>query len=104
MSDVQFFALISFILGIGLTLFYLFLHNRKIVIKWWEWLIMAVILSLVLFAIGHIWGSVAVEGEYKSAWGFGGIIIGLAMILSATVYRLIRSRYLNRSHGTGNKQ
>lgn len=64
---------------------------------------MVVVLSLFLFGVDHIWGSVTVEGEYKSAWGFGGILIGLAAVLSVTVYRLIRNRRLSESHGMASK-
>ena len=50
--------LFGFIVGIGLLALALWLRNRKITIKWYEWLIGIIGLGLLLFMIQNIIGSV----------------------------------------------
>jgi len=61
--------IIGLILGVGLLVLILFLRTRKITVKWYEWLICAVGLLLLLFTIQNFSGSLA-EHEEFAAWTF----------------------------------
>jgi len=59
--------IIALVIGAGLLV--LWLRSRKIVVKWYEWLIGALGLLLLLFMIQNIVGSIA-EMETIAAWQF----------------------------------
>jgi len=61
--------IIGLILSVGLLVLILFLRTRKITVKWYEWLIGAVGLLLLLFTIQNFSGSLA-EHEEFAAWTF----------------------------------
>lgn len=59
--------LIALIFGVGLTALVFWLRNRKIVVKWYEWLIGGVGLLLLLYAIQNVVAAFA-EVEPEAAW------------------------------------
>ena len=61
------------IVGAGLLLLVMWLRNRNIVMKWYEWLIGVIGLGLLLLMIQNIIGSVR-EMETLAAWQFLWII------------------------------
>jgi len=71
--------IIGLIIGAGLLALVLWLISRKIVVKWYEWLIGTIGLGLLLFMIQNIIGSVR-EMETIAAWQFLWII-GLPAII-----------------------
>lgn len=71
------------IIGAGLLALVLWLFSRKIVVKWYEWLIGAIGLGLLLFMTQNIVGSVR-EMETTAAWQFLWMI-GLPAIILLTL-------------------
>ena len=79
--------IIGLILGAGLLALVLLLRTRKIAFKWYEWLIGAIGLILLLFTIQNFTGSLA-EHEEFAAWTFlwlsgvpSIILIGISLFL-----------------------
>ena len=79
--------IIGLILGAGLLALVLLLRTRKIAVKWYEWLIGAIGLILLLFTIQNFTGSLA-EHEKFAAWTFlwlsgvpSIILIGVSLFL-----------------------
>ena len=60
---------IGLIIGAGLLILALWLRSRKIVVRWYEWLIGALGLVLLLFTIQNFSASFA-EYEEFAAWTF----------------------------------
>lgn len=80
-----------FLLGAGVFALMLQLRSRSIEIKWYDWLISLVGLSLLLFTIQNFFASLA---EYTStaAWMFL-LVTGLpAVILMAISWQLVARR------------
>ena len=71
------------IVGAGLLVLVVWLRNRKITVKWYEWFICTIGLGLLLFMIQNIIGSVR-EMETLAAWQFLWII-GLPAIIFLTL-------------------
>lgn len=84
------------IVGTGLLALVLLLRNRKITIKWYEWLIGIIGLGLLLFMIQNIIGSVR-EMETLAAWQFLWIIGIPALILLALAWWLPWCRHRKSS-------
>lgn len=61
--------LIGLIIGAGLLTLALWLRSRRIVVRWYEWLIGAIGLGLLLFTIQNFVASFA-EYEEFAAWTF----------------------------------
>ena len=74
--------IIALILSTGLLALVLWLRNRKIVVTWYEWLIGALGLGLLLFAIQNFSASFA-EYEEFAAWTFLWVFGMPAVILPA---------------------
>ena len=80
-------VIISFILGIALLGFIMWLKNRKISLTWYEWLIGIVGLALLLFTIQSFTDAMA-EVEPKAASIFL-LFIGLpSLVLLAISWQL----------------
>lgn len=79
--------IIGLILGVGLLALVLLLRTRNITVKWYEWIIGAIGLLLLLFTIQNFTGSFA-EHENFAAWTFlwlsglpSVIFIGISLFL-----------------------
>ena len=70
------------VVGAGLIALIMWLSSRKIVVKWYEWIIGAIGLGLLLYMIQNIIGSVR-EMETTAAWHFLWMIGLPAIILLA---------------------
>ena len=85
------FLLTGLIVGAGLLWLVPWLRNRDIAVKWYEWLIGAVGLALLLFAIQNFFTSLA-EAESTSASMYL-LVMGLpALILLAVIWVLVTRR------------
>lgn len=83
--------IIGLIIGAGILALVPWLRNRGIKVTWYEWLIVAIGLLLLMFAIDSFVGS-RVELEPSAAWMFG-LMFGLpALILVAITWQLVRRR------------
>ncbi|AII59018.1 dehalogenase [Dehalococcoides mccartyi CG4] len=83
------FFIIGIIIGGAAILVFQTLRNKHIALKWYEWLVGAIGLSLALMAIQHYFGAMA-EGYPYAAW-VGSLIIGIpAIILFILVFQLVR--------------
>ena len=81
--------LIAFILGAGLLGLAIWLHNKRISLTWYEWLIGLVGIVLLLFTIQNFTASFA-EYNPKAAWLILGFIGLPALILLAVTWQLVR--------------
>lgn len=77
--------IIGLILGVALLALVVWLRSRKIVVKWYEWLIGALGIGLLLFAIQNFVGSLA-EYEKIAAWTFLWVFSLPAIILLAVAW------------------
>ena len=70
------------ILVAALALFAAYVFNKKIAVKWWEWVLLGLGVLLFVFGLQNLFGGLA-EGEAKAAWllfaTFG--IVGLILIV-----------------------
>ena len=83
--------IIGMIVTVGLTLLVLWLRNRGIALTWYQWLIGAIGLLLVIGAIQHYGGSLS-EGMTLSA-RIGVLIFGIpGLILIAVAWALVARR------------
>lgn len=83
--------IIGLIVGVGVFMLLLRLRNRSIVVSWYEWLIGAVGLLLIVGAIQHYMGSL-VEG-FPEPGLMGALAFGLpGLILLAVTWQLIARR------------
>ncbi len=90
-STVVLWSAIIAVLAVGLLLFVQWLRSRNIEVKWYEWFIGAVGLTLLLFTIQNFVGSFA-EFNPVAAWLFL-LVTGLpAIILLAVAWQLIARR------------
>lgn len=83
---------LGMLLGAGIALLVVWLRNKGISVKWYEWLMGAVALLLALFAVQHYLGSVLVESEPTAGWMGMLILGGIAVILLAIAWQLIVRR------------
>ncbi len=78
---------IGLVLGILLLTLVLWLNGRKIVIRWYEWLLGALGAVLLLWAVNDYFASVAERNEYQGLmllWMLGVpglLLLGLAVFL-----------------------
>ncbi len=83
--------ILALVLGAVLLALVLWLRGRDIKVTWYEWLIGAVGLVLLLFSIQNLVASFA-EAEEGAAWMFL-LVFGLpALILMAIAWQLIARR------------
>ena len=62
-------TLFTIILVAALTLLVVYILNKKIEVKWWEWVIFGVGVLLFVFALQNTFGAAA-EGETKAGFMF----------------------------------
>ena len=62
-------TLFSIILVATLTLLFVYVFNKNISVKWWEWVLFALGVLLMVFTLQNFVGAFA-EGESKPAWMF----------------------------------
>lgn len=80
--------IIALLLGVGLTALVLWIRSRGIAVRWYEWLIGAVGLLLVIAAVQHYFGSLA--ERYDTAGMLGLLVFGVpALILLVAAWMLI---------------
>ncbi|MFC1865522.1 dehalogenase [Chloroflexota bacterium] len=91
--------ILGLIIGSGLLVLIYWIRTRKIVVKWYEWLLGVIGLLLLLFMIQNILGSVR-ELEPTAAWQFLWLIGLPAIIFTALAVWLPMRRY--RKTGSGN--
>ncbi len=84
--------ILGLVLGAGLLALIYLIITRKIVVKWYEWLLGAIGLLLLLFMIQNILGSVK-ETETTAAWQFLWLIGLPAVIFTALAWWLPWRRY-----------
>ena len=85
--------IIALVVGVALTALVFWLRNRSIGVKWYEWLIGAVGLILLLFAIQNSVTAALIEWEQSAAWMFV-LLTGVpAVILLALAWILARRRH-----------
>ena len=84
--------IIGLILGACLLALVLWLRSRKMVVKWYEWLIGSIGLGLLLFTIQNFFGSLA-EYEEFAAWTFLWVFGLPAIILIIIAWLLPWRRY-----------
>lgn len=83
--------IIALVLGVGLTSLVVWIRSRDITVKWYEWLITAIGLVLLLFTIQNFTTAFG-ELEPQAPWMFL-LILGLpALILLAVVWQLVARR------------
>ena len=83
--------IIALVLGVALAALVLWLRDRNIAVKWYEWLIGVVGLLLLLFTIQNFVTSFA-EVEATAPWMFL-LVLGLpALILLALAWQLVARR------------
>ncbi len=78
---------VGLLIGVGLVSLVVWVLNRKIVVRWYEWLIGALGLGLLLFMLQNVIASIA-EMETTAAWQFLWIIGLPAIILLALAWWL----------------
>lgn len=84
------YFIIALILGVGLSALVLWLRNRNIAVKWYEWLIGSVGLLLLLFTIQNFAASLA---EYESAAAYLFLLVtGLPSLILLTVAGILARR------------
>jgi hypothetical protein len=77
---------IGLVLGIGLLAMVLWLRSSRIVVRWYEWLIGALGLVLLLFTIHDLFASFA-EYEELAAWTFLWVFgVPAVMLLSIALF------------------
>ena len=82
---------IGVVVAAGVTVLVLWLRNRNIAVTWYDWLIGAIGLLLVLAAIQHYTGALA-EGFPTAGW-LGLLVFGIpALILLVVAWQLIARR------------
>ena len=83
--------LLTFLLGGAISALVLWMRSKEIVAKWYEWLIGAAGLGLLVFAVQHYFGSQA--ELYSTAAGLGLVFFGIpALILLAVAWQLVSRR------------
>jgi len=100
--------IIAFMLGAGLMALVLWLRSRKIVLTWYEWLLGALGLALLLFSLQNFFASNAelvpvVPGMFLRVFGLPGLILVLLAVALA-LWRYFHSTRSTRIKTDGEKQ
>jgi hypothetical protein len=83
--------IIGLVVGIGILALVLWLRNRDITVRWYEWLVGALGALLLLASVQHLIGSLS--ERYPTAGMFGLAVFGIpALILLAVVWQLVSRR------------
>jgi hypothetical protein len=88
--------LIGLVIGAGVATLILWLRSRKIILKWYEWLIGAVGIGILFYMIRNVNGSLA-DNEARAAvtflWLFGApaiVLLAIAWLLPWRRHRKAR--------------
>ena len=84
-------TLFTIILVAALTLLVVYVFNKKIAVKWWEWVLLALGVLLFVFGLQNLFGGLA-EGEAKAAWLLFATFGILGAILIAVPAILVQRR------------
>ena len=90
-TDIVIWSLISFALGIGITLLVQSIRRNDIVVRWYEWLIGVIGLLLLLFTIQNFYTAFG-EFSAKAGWIFLATTGVLSLILLAVAFQLPNMR------------
>jgi hypothetical protein len=83
--------ILTFILGAAIMGFVLWARNKNISIKWYDWLVGAVGIVLVVAATQHFFGSL--REDYLQPGVLGALTFGLpGLILLAVAWQLVARR------------
>ena len=83
--------IIGIVAGVAVLALVLWLRSRNLAVKWYEWLIGALGLVLLLYTIQNVVGLLT-EIEPTATWMFA-LVIGLpALILLAVAWQLVARR------------
>ena len=83
---------LGMLLGASIALLVVWLRNRGISVKWYEWLMGAVALLLAMLSVQHYVGSTFIESEPTAAWMGTLVFGGIAVILLAVAWQLVARR------------
>ncbi|PPD58412.1 dehalogenase [Dehalogenimonas etheniformans] len=92
MGGVLYYLLVGAVLGGAAVWFVTYTHFKNRNFKWWEWVLMALSLLLVLSVFQHMYASMRVEMEFQSAFMYLAIFGGIALILDLIVLRTYNRR------------
>ena len=84
-------TLFTIILVAALTLLVIYVFNKKMVVKWWEWVLFGIGILLFVFALQNFFGAM-MEGESKPAFMFLWTLGIPALILLIVPIVLVRLR------------
>ena len=88
--------IIGLVAGIGVLALVQWLRSRNMMVKWYEWLIGALGLLLVLASVQHYAGSLS--ERYPTAAWMGALAFGIpALILLAVAWQLVIRRQRSAS-------
>ncbi|MCL2474686.1 MAG: dehalogenase [Chloroflexi bacterium] len=87
--------IIGIIVGCALAALLWFLNKNNFSLKWYEWVIGAVGLLLLLWTIQNFVGSFA-EWEPRAAWAFM-LVVGLPALILLTLAGVLAFRRFNKS-------
>ena len=62
-------TLFTIVLVAALTFLVVYVFNKKIAVRWWEWVLFAIGILLLVFALQNTFGAAA-EGESKAGFMF----------------------------------
>jgi len=90
-SDIM-WMFITFLIGVGVTTLWFWARKRNIVVKWWDWLIGAIGLLLLMLAIQNITAASYEEVMSSVPWFL--LVFGLpGLILLAVSGQLVWRRH-----------
>ena len=84
-------TIFTIILIAALTLLVVLAINKKVAVKWWEWVLFVLGVALMVFALQNFLGAMQ-EGEPKAAWTFAWTLGIPALILIFTPAVLVQRR------------
>jgi len=91
-TDIVIWSLISFALGIGITLLIQLIRRNNIVVRWYEWLLGVIGLLLLLFTIQNFYTAFG-EFSSKAGWIFLATTGVASFILLALAFQLPNIRH-----------
>ena len=84
-------TLFTIILVAALVLLVVYVFNKQITVKWWEWVLFAIGIILLVFALQNFFGALA-EGESKPAMMFAWTLGIPALIFLIVPCVLVQTR------------
>jgi len=83
------------IAGIGLTLaaigFIVFAQDKGWVLRWWQWLLLALAVPIFLLGVAALSTSIA-EGAAAAGWAMFGIALLITLIMGFAALRPVRAK------------